>query len=231
MAESFSKGWFEYQGPGGIMERLRLLSTGNDSKHLAVILPGQTYTAGMPALFFPGRVMLAHGVDVLEMEYDLTAEEIETLGMDRQADRAAATAEVVVRAALAQRAPERLTLIGKSLGTFAMAHLLTCGLDLPRLDCIWITPVLKQENLLQQMLACRHMSLVVAGDKDPYSNADGIERLEKETGMRVILIEGAEHGLEVNGNVIETLRSLQRIVRGIEGFMGWGDIRRWWTWS
>ncbi len=231
MAEPLSKEWFEYQGPGGSPGQSRLLSTRKESKVLAVLLPGSTYTVGMPALYFPGRVMLAHGVDVLEVDYGLHPTEIEIMSLDAQAERAAAAAEAAVRAALERTAPERIALIGKSLGTFAMAHLLACGLDLPRLDCIWITPVLKQESLLEQMLACRHMSLVVAGSSDPYSDAKGLDRLEKEIGMRVILIEGADHSLEVAGNVVETLRGMQRMVHSIEGFMGWGDIRRWWTWS
>lgn len=223
--------WLEFQSAGSRPHRQRLLSSGHASDHLAVLLPGRSYSTDMPVLYFPGRLMLSHQVDVLKVDYSIPAEDLEALPLGELAARAAASSETILRAVLEQRAPSRLTLIGKSLGTIVMAHLLGCGLDLPRTDCIWITPILKDESLQNKMAGVRQMSMVVAGSADPYSDEHGLERLEKETGMRVVLIEDADHQLDVPGNGIETLRGLQRIVRSIEGFMGWGDLRRWWLWS
>lgn len=230
MAE-ISRGWLAVEGPDGSLRRMQLLSSGEGSRHLAVVLPGVTYNAAMPVLYYPARVMLAHEADVLKVDYGLPMEDSATPDIEAVGAAALQMSLAAVKTAIQKCEPARLTLIGKSLGTVAMAGLLSAELSLPRTDCIWITPLVKNAALVEQMAGVRQMSLVVAGTKDPHSDAKALDRLEKEAGMHVIQIEDANHSVEIEGNVIASLRGLQRMVRAIDEFMGWGDMRRWWVWS
>ena len=50
---------------------------------------------------------------------------------------------------------ERVVLIGKSLGTLAMGHLLTMADPPPNVGAVWLTPLLSNERLRQQISAVR----------------------------------------------------------------------------
>ncbi|RPH75538.1 hypothetical protein EHM76_01435 [bacterium] len=225
------EGWFEFADGRGRMQRMPLLSSGQESGHLAIVLPGRNYGPDKPVLYYPSRLMLAHGADVLQVDYGISREESESQNLGEQAERAASVSDLTIRAVLEQIRPEWITLIGKSLGAFVMIKLLTSNIPLPRTDCIWITPVLKQAQLAEQMEKVRQISFVAAGGSDPYSDEKALERLEKISGMHTLVIEKADHSLEIPGNINESLRGLQRLLRGIEGFMGWRDFRAQWGWT
>ena len=93
-----------------------------EAQHVAVVLPGIGYTADMPVLYYPATLLREAGADVLQVKYAYTldpafqrADDSERLRW-LQADVAAAW-----QAVSEQRPYTRVSLVGKSLGTRAMA--------------------------------------------------------------------------------------------------------------
>ena len=41
----------------------------DETRHLAILFPGLGYTTHMPVMFYPARLLLAQGADVLRVEY------------------------------------------------------------------------------------------------------------------------------------------------------------------
>lgn len=124
-----------------------------ETRQVAILLPGWEHTCHMPLLYYPARLLLALGADVLQVEYaynlrtDFQAlpnsERLQWLFTDAAA----------CSAALTQYTYEQVTLIGKSIGTLAMGHLLTTE---PRLaQAVWLTPLLRNDRLLTKETALR----------------------------------------------------------------------------
>src|SRR5512144_3131343 len=97
------------------------------ARELAVLLPGLNYTCDMPLLYYPARLLVERGADVLQVHADYTlpafqskerVEQVAWLGQDAQA---------AVQVCMRQRPYERLILIGKSIGTLGLAYLVTQG--------------------------------------------------------------------------------------------------------
>jgi len=114
-----------------------------EASHLGIIFPGMGYTAQMPLLYYARRVLLAEGADVMAVE-QVYAREQGFLECSREEQRAWVRADAAAawKTVTSQQEYERVTLIGKSLGTWAMADLLEIDPPAGRAEAIWLTPLL-----------------------------------------------------------------------------------------
>ena len=88
-----------------------------ETKHLAIIFPGAGYISRMPVLYYPTKLMLSKQADVLRVDYSYLNPEYEAL--DEKEQEAWFDSDVMASFEIAfrQRQYEKVTLIGKSLGT------------------------------------------------------------------------------------------------------------------
>ena len=188
----------------------------SEAEHVALLLPGLRYTCDMPLLHYSVRLLLHLGADALRVEY----------AYDRRADyQALADADqerwfftdvcAACHAALAQRSYRRITLIGKSMGTLAMGHLLTTEPALARAEAIWLTPLLTQDALRKQMRQHRGRALFAIGTADPFYDADALAELRAATGGDVVVVEDADHSLEIKDDVIRSVQALEQVMRAV----------------
>lgn len=174
----------------------------SETHHLAFVFPKLGYTAHMmPVLYYP-RLLLERGADVLLVEYDYR--EQANLRMPRNPERnrwffddVAAACE----AGLGQLPYSGVTFVGKSLATLAMGYLLTENTRLAQAQCVWLTPLLRNDRLRAQMRRARGHSLFVMGTADGHYDpayldevrlASGAER--DDTGRRSQLGDRGRHG-------------------------------------
>jgi len=190
-----------------------------EASHLAILLPGWEYTCQMPLLYYPARLLLAMGTDVLQVEYiyNLRADFQALPGSEQQqwlfSDASAATST-----ALAQRNYKRVTLIGKSIGTVAMGHLLTTEPRLKEAKAVWLTPLLKNEKLRTQIQQYGQHSLFVIGTADPHYNPTHLDEVKQATKGEAVVIEGADHSLEIKGEIIKSLKAIEQVIDAIKAF-------------
>jgi predicted alpha/beta-hydrolase family hydrolase len=180
---------------------------------LVIVLPGYRYTPDMPLLYYPTELLLARGWDVLQVQYAYHRRSPRSDWIER--DRLVEDVVAAARQALAQRAYKRICLLGMSLGTLGMAGLLAADLALPELTCLWLTPLLPDPWLCEQIEAARPASLFVLGTDDWCYDEATLARLVVATAGRQLVIEGGDHSLEFPGDIARSLRTVEHIVGAI----------------
>jgi predicted alpha/beta-hydrolase family hydrolase len=192
-----------------------------ETDHVAILLPGVGYTTHMPLLYYPASLLLTMGADVLRVEtVYIKQADFGALPGAEKARWAFADATAVCRAALDQRLYRRITLVGKSLGTLAMGYLLGTEDALAQARAIWLTPLLSNDLLRAQIQQAKSCSLFAVGTADPHYDATRLAEVQAVTGGKVVVIEGANHSLEVEGDVKRSLQALEEVMDAIQAFLG-----------
>jgi len=174
----------------------------------------------MPVLYYPRQLLLERGADVLLVEYDYREQANLRMPRDPERDRwffddvAAACG-----AGLGQRPYSRVTLVGKSLGTLAMGYLLTEDSRLPQAQCVWLTPLLRNDRLRAQMRRVRGHSLFVIGTADGHYDPAYLDEVRLASEGESVLILGADHSLEIEGDTVGSIRAVEQTVRAIQQFL------------
>ena len=188
--------------------------------HLAVLLPGFGYTLDMPLFYYAENLLLERGWDVLRIEYAYnTRPEFQTLPKPERDRWLLADATAAWRAGLSQQPYERVVLIGKSLGTLAMGHLLTMADPPPNVGAVWLTPVLSVERLRQQVSQYGGPSLFVIGTADPHFEPVVLEKMQAATTGEAVIVKNADHGMDIPGDPIASVRAVERVVEALGRFL------------
>ncbi len=190
------------------------------TEHLAILLPGMGYSAGMPLLYYPTYLMWANGADVLLAQYSYRQEDgFRNLDDDEQMRWILGDATALLEAAVGQRDYGQLTLIGKSIGTVSMGHLLATEASLPNLQAIWLTPLLHVDQVRRQIQQLGGRSLVVIGTADRFFDAAAVAGIQETGHCELLTIEGADHGLNLADDVIGSVRVLQEVMQVLARFL------------
>ncbi len=173
-----------------------------DAQGVAVIYPGSRYTCQMPLLYFSTELLLAMGYDVLHVNYGYE---------DSFFDEAPGTiakwlhgdAEGALKAAFDAGDYQNLVILGKSLGTRAMAALYENSSHLlpMKTKLVWLTPMLKERSLLTTMTAVEHPSLLIAGtDDQEHFDSSAIHVIQKNPRAETLVLKGGDHTLSAPEN-------------------------------
>lgn len=197
-----------------------LLQQDGETRQLAVVLPGRGYTCDMPLLYYSTRFLLGRGADVLQVEYAYHRRpDFGVLPTSLQDQWLYADVDAAYQAALSQRQYRSITLVGKSLGTRAMGHLLATDDRLAGARAIWITPLLRDPIAHAAMTRWRGPALYIIGTEDPHYDPALIRAIQEATGAEFAVIEGANHSLEIEGKFWQSLQILERVMRAIHQFL------------
>jgi hypothetical protein len=187
------------------------------SNHLAIIFPGLGYNADMPLLYYTTSVLSKQGADVLQLRYTYQNEAFQSLAEQAQYQKIIADCSAAHAVAIKQRSYSRITLVGKSLGTLALGHLLTQS-DISSTKFVWLTPLFRNEPLRKQLTSRKHQALFVIGTKDPHYKADVLNEVENKTGGESLVVQNANHSLEVEG-VLESVAITEQYVGSLSAFL------------
>jgi hypothetical protein len=112
--------------------------------------------------------MESKGADVLQGHYDYKTATFQSLSQEDQYRPIVTDATAAYLTATNQRKYQNITLIGKSLGTLALGHLLTTQLEVKDAVFVWLTPLFNNEVFRQQIMAKKHHGLFVIGSSYPH---------------------------------------------------------------
>lgn len=84
---------------------------------------------------------------------------------------------------------------------------------------IWLTPLIKNDNVYQALLKTEKPSLCIIGDDDHHFQAERISSLTNNPLISTIVIPSADHGLEIKGDLDVTLDAVKVVMKSIEEFM------------
>lgn len=190
------------------------------SSHLAVVFPGYGYGADLPLLFYARKAMLARGADLLVVDYAYGRRpEFDTVSADERAAWLGADVTAAISAALGENLYDRITLVGKSIGTLAMALLLSVDPRLRRADCVWLTPLIRDRRLRSVLAEHHPRSLFVVGTADEHYDPELYDEVLRSTGGRGLVVDGGDHGLEISGDLPASIQALGRMIGALEAFV------------
>jgi hypothetical protein len=183
-----------------------------DAQTLALILPGAGYTALGPVLHYPRLWALENGIDTLTVDYRTSGK----MAWQEAADFTASCAIAVFDAMSADHAYPNFMVIAKSLGTRAMAQLLEQRPALRTATCVWLTPIFADNAMMDAIQRYQPPSLFVAGTDDPSYDEERLKTTLAATGGRSLLIEGANHSLELKNDVRASLAVIPRLLDALD---------------
>ena len=190
------------------------------ASHLAVVFPGYSYRCSQPLLWYPTRVLLSSGADVLWVEYPYDQQpEFGNSDGNLQREWLDDDSAAAVRVAEEVRPFRRITLVGKSLGTLAMGHMLLSGSTTKETRTVWMTPVLTDPDLRKAMEGAQCPSLVIIGSADHYYDRSFVERLRGKASAEVLVVEGGDHILETKDGTIRSIEILKTVVESVSRFV------------
>jgi len=158
---------------------------------VAVLLPGRGYSPNHPLLYYARSVVLEQGWSVEEVNWsakDLASHESLT---------------DTIKSTLDKVADKNPLVIGKSLGSFALP--LVAPLGWP---AIWLTPLLNLPELVDALRNVKGKTLLVGGTADDVWDS----KVAMATGLQVLEIPGADHGLEIPGDPVASAKVLTEFV-------------------
>jgi pimeloyl-ACP methyl ester carboxylesterase len=194
------------------------------TQHLGIILPGYRHSADMADLHYAGRILLEQGADLLRVEYAYYRTDFMEQPDSEQDKWISNDVFAICNTALSHRSYNQITLVGKSLGTIAMGHLLADS-RFQSATCVWSTPLLTVEWLRSRIEQVHPRSLFIIGTADKFYKPDILKHLEFVTKGRAVVIEGAHHGLEVTDSISKSLSALNQIVQALQEFLSEGANR------
>ena len=182
-----------------------------NTKKLAVILPGIGYTCDRPLLYYGGKLAQALGFEVLRVPYGGFPEKVrgDLEKMRQSADMALAQTEEMLKN-VGWEQYGQILFIAKSVGTvvaaaYTHAHHLSCR-------HILFTPVEATFAVPVKNAVAFH------GTADPWAATETLKRLCREANVPLHITENANHSLET-GDVLLDIRNLQTIMAQAEAFM------------
>jgi pimeloyl-ACP methyl ester carboxylesterase len=109
-------------------------------------------------------------------------------------------------------------LAGRSLGTWALARAVSkSDWKAHPLPTVWLAPLLNHPPVLNALKELRAPAFVVGGSSDEAFDLTEAELLKK-SGADVIVLDGADHGLEVD-NPAASARHLADVLDEMRGFV------------
>ena len=216
----FSSDQLKIKGYSGRFLKNRFLKQPDDTKEVALVFPGLAYNSSMPLLHYTVKTILNSGINVLTVDYDYsnTPEFMEESQRSRS-DWLIEDVEAALKAITEDEKQQVVCLAGKSLGTLALGYLLETHENLRDAKTIWLTPLIKNPELMEQMLTHMKNAVMVVGTKDSNYDRDIVDRLNATTQLSGIIIDGANHSLEIEGDITQSLRVLMQYVAILEQFL------------
>ncbi len=171
-----------------------------DPQRVAIVLPGAGYSIQAPLLWFTREALTAENWSVLLVD-----------------DRWDQTGDPNVWALA--RLDAALTEVGDVSHRLVVAKSLT-SLALPRavelsLPGVWLTPLLNRDEVRSAMAEIAAPTLAVGGTDDPTWDSGFMAAVP---GVEVIEIEGADHLLQVPGDLSKSFDSLRTITEALSAF-------------
>lgn len=185
-----------------------------DGSSVALILPGRGYTAQGPVLHYPGLWFIQHGYDLISVDY-----EFGEMSYPEMVAHAIACAAAVWSTATLNHRYSRIALVGKSLGTQAMARLIDHTSDLGLARCVWLTPIFADNAVMESIEEHKPRSLFVGGTSDATFDSTRMERAISATGGSRLVLDGANHSLERPGDVRASVAAISTLLDALERFM------------
>lgn len=199
------RSWIEIDSKYIIKNYVQFLKHTKNSNVLVVIFPGGDNSTEIPTLHYARKAALLKGCDVLSLQYGVHKGVFEIHDKELYNVLVEECFQAINKVNHSDY--ESIFFISKSLGN-------SIALDVDKayfnskVVHIFYTPL---SQIIEQikMSTC----LILTGTKDKYFNSESIEKLVGCTNVEVHQYENAVHSLEVNDDVWESIKILERATK------------------
>ena len=187
---------------------------------LLVVYPGNHYGVDGPLLYYSCELLRDRGWDTLAVSYGF-----QTAGKEPFEDGLDALLAECRSAALTARADRdypRLGLVGKSLGAAVVAQLCANEPEFKQARAGYLTPALGTPFFDPLFLETKQLAYVAIGTADRFYTPQALEDLHDKKAFELSLIEGADHSMNVSGDLEASTESVRQVVDGLVVFLQGG---------
>ncbi|MCA1031685.1 alpha/beta hydrolase [Bacillus timonensis] len=185
----------------------RLIEQNEEVDHLVIVLPGAGYSTQAPLLHFTTGLFYNKGFDVLHINYSFSSQEMSTLN-ERDLARGV---QLAIDNAIQNKKYSNYYVVAKSIGTKVLSYLLDHAM-LKDAKVVWLTPILQNDDVFSTMLNSGNKGLCVIGDNDSCFIVDRFEKLRHNQNLTLKVVEGGNHGLELDGEPIKSIDVLKNVI-------------------
>jgi pimeloyl-ACP methyl ester carboxylesterase len=170
-----------------------------------------------PLLYYPSKLLGAEGWDTLAVSYGFQTAMGEPFGAGLEA--LVLECWAAIGAALEAREYPRLALLGKSMGAGVVAYLCANRPELAAARAGYLTPALGTPFFDPFFEQTRQPAYLALGTLDRYYSGEALERLAGLRAFELELIEGADHSLDVPGDLSASMEATGRAIAGLMAFI------------
>lgn len=187
---------------------------------LALVLPGQGYSADMPLLYYTKLLLLNRSVDVLQLMPATQSAEFLALDAESRKDWLRGDVLAGLEAGLALRKYRGIFLVGKSIGSISVALALPVAQSRLPTCAIWLTPLFREPIVMDAAFSCKGPSFFLCGGADSTYQHDKLDSILKLNTKSIAWVAaGADHSLEFDGDEESTLYALQEGMQTLGNFL------------
>jgi hypothetical protein len=197
----------------------RFLQQKTNSQKLALVFPGLSYSCDMPLLYYLTEVLLDRDFDVLQLWTVYSSPDFKELSQIDQGQYLLADGSALLNAGQEAGAYKYILLAGKSIGTLAMASLLSQERSSLIDSTIWITPLLIIPAVTKVVFQLDSPAFYAGSDTDPTFDPSAVAQLRSLTNTTVEVIKDANHSLEIPGNPHKSLEALTKVMVSLTSFL------------
>lgn len=170
-----------------------------------VVLPGRSFGAFVPQLFFPMTAAMRRGAEPVAVSW-VAADELDHLTYEEIPSWVADQVAPVV----SDRDPATTLVIGKSLGSYAAG--LVADLGMP---AVWVTPVLVSDEVVGGLRRSTAPFMLVGGTADKLWDT----AIAHDLTPHVVEIDGGDHGLFDPGPLERSATNIGVLAAASEAFL------------
>jgi hypothetical protein len=188
-----------------------------DASGLLVTLPGGNYGMDGPLLYYSSELLQAAGWDTLALTYSFQVE-MKSISPDLLPDLME-ECRTSITTALAERAYTRVGLVGKSLGAAVVAYLCQTEPSLIDARAAYLTPPLGTPMFDPIFSQTKQTAYLAAGSDDRFYDPQVLEALRVPHLFKATVIQGADHSMDVPGDLDASLEAVKLVVGEVVEFL------------
>jgi predicted alpha/beta-hydrolase family hydrolase len=193
-----------------------------DGAGLLVILPGLHYSSDGPLLYLLAKQLQGAGWDTLGLMYGFQA--LMSFPWTEHVAETLSETTDAIRAAIDHRAYSRVAIAGKSLGSMLLAQLCAPGVVPEDARVAHLTPPIGNATFDAVFASTRQPAYIAIGTADSFYSGEAVASLKARRSTLIRIVEGADHGMDVPGNLAASLRAVGQVVHDVETFFLTGEI-------
>lgn len=176
---------------------------------LLVTFPGARYGVDGPLLYYPSQILGRRGWDTLALNYGFQSSMVDP--MEYGLGEIISECQAGLHAALSERDYPRIGLLGKSLGTGIVAQLCPSIPEPERVRAAYLTPLLGTPFFDPVVAQTSQPGFLAMGSRDRFYEQQALEELLAQKPMEFLLVEGADHSMDVAGDLAASVRAAERV--------------------